>query len=78
MTWQKWSNGNKNSYSVITMLFESKPSRTNRVDTWSGNQEKSRKNKKNDKSQEKMGIFEKRQEIFFKSSNFVSSNLPNS
>ena len=35
------------------------------VSTWSGNQEKSEKNKKNDKSQVKVGVFEKSQEIFF-------------
>ena len=33
-----------------------------RVATWSGNQEKSGKTKKNDKSQVKMGVFEKSQE----------------
>ena len=31
----------------------------------SGNQEKSGKTKKNDKSQVKIGVFEKSQEIFF-------------
>ena len=36
------------------------------VATWSGNQEKSEKTKKNDKSQVKMGVFEKSQDFFFK------------
>ena len=35
------------------------------VGTWSGNQEKSGKTKKNDKSQVKVGVFEKFMEIFF-------------
>ena len=43
-----------------------------RVATWSG------KTTKNDKSQVKMGVFERSQENLFKASDFVSSNLPNS
>ena len=39
---------------------------TYRVATWSGNQKKSGKTKKNDKSQVKMGVFEKSQEKIFK------------
>ena len=35
------------------------------VGTWSGNQEKSGKTKKNDKSQVKVGVFEISQETFF-------------
>ena len=35
------------------------------VGTWSGNQEKSGKTKKNDKSQVKVGVFEKSQVIIF-------------
>jgi len=38
----------------------------------SGNQEKSGKTKKNDKSQVKMGVFEKSQEKIQKTSDFVS------
>ena len=44
-------------------------------------QEKSRKTKKNYKSQVRIGVFEKNQEklgIFFFISDFFSSNLPNS
>ena len=45
-------------------------------------QEKSGKTKKNDKSQVKMGIFEKSQEktekFLNKTSDFVSLNIPNS
>ena len=53
----------------------------NRVATWSGNQEKSGKTEKNDKSQVKIGFFEKSQEkvrnFFLKPSDFVSSTLLN-
>ena len=41
-----------------------------RIATWSGNQEKSGKTKKNDKSQVKMGVFEKSQEKFIKNIRF--------
>ena len=41
-------------------------------------QEKLGKTKKNDKSQVKMGVFEKSQEIFFLNIRFFSSNLPSS
>ena len=50
-----------------------------RVATRSGKVRKSGKAKKDDKSQVKMGVFEKSQEnIKKKTSDFVSSNLPNS
>ena len=41
-------------------------------------QEKLGKTKKNDKSQVKMGVFGKSQEIFFLNIRFFSSNLPSS
>ena len=47
------------------------------VATWSGKVKNSRKTKKNDKSQVKIGVFEKSQvKIKKKTSDFVSSNLP--
>ena len=68
-------------FSLIKIIFNSKSSNSDistfRVAKWSGKIGKSGKTKKNDKSQVKMGVFEKSQEKINKKSDFVSSNVLN-